>query len=728
MKAVHKQPVVSPLAGVCVIGCLLSPAYGSELSKVMEEVTVTATKKAAGQSIQDVAIAMSAYGQEQLEILNVRDLKDLTYNMPNVALDEIGSKRGTANFSIRGLGINSSIPSVDPTVGVFVDGVYLGVTAGMVFDQFDLESIEVLRGPQGVLFGRNVIGGAVLVNTKDPTRELEGEVRAAVENGLNKYLTGSISGPLVEDKLLGKLAVYFNEDDGYFDNEANGNDNLGAWETTILRGGLSYLINDSATVTLKYENGQSDGDGPAGQNQALYPRDSFSVGIDTEGYYDIEWDMVSAEFNMQLGSGVLTNIAGWRQLDEYTLIDVDATPNNVFDVLTGLEQEQFSNELRYNFRPIETLDLTIGAYYFNQDMFMVDQRLIGGGATNITGGGTLDHTTMGLFVSGDWNLSETLTLIAGIRYTFEEKDAKVATLSTALPCVNRPVSCSTFDFADDENWSNLSPRIGLQWFPQENTQFYATYSRGFRSGGYNLRNTSPTLAPGPIDEEEQDAFEVGLKYQGLDNRVRLNLAAFYTTIADMQRVVQIQDEATGLIQATLNTADATIIGAEVELSYAFADSWLLEANVGVMEGEYDEVRFDLNQDGVVDANDEDLELPRLAPLSYGLALSWNRDIFGGDNLMARVSFSHRDEAYYSDNNLGLLDEADWLNANLTFSNASRSVEVSLFGRNLLDEVTRASETLLPESPAFGFTPGGPIPNFAPLNKGITYGMEARYRF
>ena len=144
-----------------------------------DQIIVTATKQAGGVAEQEAPISISAYGAEQLEALRVRDLESLSYSQPNVSLEDVGSIQGTANFSIRGLGINSSIPSIDPTVGVFVDGVYLGMTAGLLFDTFDLEAIEVLRGPQGVLFGRNVTGGAVLVRTKRPTDEFEASAQGA---------------------------------------------------------------------------------------------------------------------------------------------------------------------------------------------------------------------------------------------------------------------------------------------------------------------------------------------------------------------------------------------------------------------------------------------------------------------------------------------------------------------------------------------------------------------
>ena len=169
-------------------------AYAQRASDALtDEIIVTATKQVGGVAEQDAPIAISVYGEEQLEALRVRDLEALSDSQPNVSLEDVGSIQGTANFSIRGLGINSSIPSIDPTVGVFVDGVYLGTTAGLLFDTFDMEAIEVLRGPQGVLFGRNVTGGAVLIRTKRPTDEFEASAQGAWETGLNQVGASTVA-------------------------------------------------------------------------------------------------------------------------------------------------------------------------------------------------------------------------------------------------------------------------------------------------------------------------------------------------------------------------------------------------------------------------------------------------------------------------------------------------------------------------------------------------------
>ncbi len=218
----------------------------SAVDRVLGTVTVTATKKADVENVQSVPVAITAFNSETLEALQVRDVQSLSYSAPNIQLEDIGTARGTANFSIRGLGINSSIPSIDPTVGVFVDGVYLGVNNGVVLDLFDLDSVEILRGPQGLLFGRNTTGGAVLINTGNPTDTFQYKAKATYEGpidsgrgGPSSTLQAGVSGPIVEGLLNGKLGAFYNYDEGYFENKFN-NDNIGEAQTYIVRGALEF--------------------------------------------------------------------------------------------------------------------------------------------------------------------------------------------------------------------------------------------------------------------------------------------------------------------------------------------------------------------------------------------------------------------------------------------------------------------------------------------------------
>src|SRR5690554_1308117 len=274
-------------------------------SSLLEEVVVTARKRE--ESLQDVPIAITALNSSQLEELKVRSLEDLTVGIPNVSLDDVGTFPTTANFSIHGLGINSSIPSIDPTVGVFVDGVYMGQNSGVVIDMFDIQSVEILRGPQGTLFGRNVTGGAILLNSKGPTEEFEFNARIAVDGnpsgdgGLSKYYMGSISGP-IGDQLGFRVSVYNNDDDGWFVNLYDGKD-FGKSDTTIIRPMIVWSPTENVDFTLRWEHMEIEGDGPASQVHtngsgvpgffANFKRDSHDFSIDNPGYVDMENDLVT---------------------------------------------------------------------------------------------------------------------------------------------------------------------------------------------------------------------------------------------------------------------------------------------------------------------------------------------------------------------------------------------------------------------------------------------------
>ena len=207
-------------AAVVVVFSLpnIAIAQDGAAGALLEEIVTTARKRSAAEAVQDVPVAVSAFGSAQLDALFVKKLEDLSYIMPNVQLESVGTFPGVQNFSIRGQGINSSIPSVDPTVGVFVDGVYMGSTYGVVIDTFDLESVEVLRGPQGLLFGRNVTGGAVVLRNARPNGEYGLRFRVGVTDEEQFNIAAAIEGSLIEDKLAAKLVVYYDDDPGYFKN------------------------------------------------------------------------------------------------------------------------------------------------------------------------------------------------------------------------------------------------------------------------------------------------------------------------------------------------------------------------------------------------------------------------------------------------------------------------------------------------------------------------------
>ncbi len=730
---------ISGIARVAVAGVLFAGLSGiatlaqaqSTRDALVEEIVVTATKRAGGQEVQDVPVAVTALGEEQIDALYLRDLKALGYGIPNVQLEDIGTTRGVANFSIRGIGVNSSIPSIDPTVGVFVDGMYYGINAGVVFDTFDLAGIEVLRGPQGLLFGRNVTGGAVLLQTSRPTEELSVKVKGATETGDNTIASGVFSGPITPSgKLLGKFAVYHNRDRGWHTNLFDDSD-FGEADTTLFRTGLTWRPTDGLEFLLRTENGRSNGDGPAGQNGGLFSRDSFDFSIDFPGSYDNEWDQAILETTIDVGfgNGEIVNILAYREYENLSAGDIDASPFFLFHSEALTQQDQISNELRYSGN-FGNFFVTSGLYYLSQDLDYREVRNFGpsiqaalGVPARIVGGGVQEQETWGVFTQVDWQLSDAFTINLGLRYSSEEKDVEIATIGLPNPATGGAActiedGCAFYNLVDNQSWDAFTPKVGFQWRWNDVTQLYGFYTRGFRSGGYNLRNTDPTASPGPFDQETQDSFEIGLKTDLLDGRVRLNAAVFYNTIDDMQREVN-EAAATGVVQIIRNTADATIQGFDLEGRFFVTDSITATINAGYVDGQYDEVRFDISGDGVVDEQDKQLDIPRLAPWSYGASLIYDRDIGNGMAVNALVSFNHRDQAPYTDNNQGLLKEADMLDASLSLYLMDRALKLSAYGKNLKDEATIGGDTQL------GFFPGA---TFSPLNKGRIIGFEAEYSF
>jgi iron complex outermembrane receptor protein len=694
-----------------------------------ETIIVTATKRD-GVRAEDVAGALNVFDANQLAARNVTALTGLSYAMPNVQLEDIGTGRGVANLSIRGVGINSSIASVDPAVGLFVDGMYVAMNAGALSALYDLDAVEVLRGPQGTLYGRNVTGGAVLVRTRAPTDYFEARGRVAVETGPETIADFSISGPLAPGLIDGRIAVLHDADDGWFSNRFDGA-SFGRNVTDIYRGALRFTPNAGVDVTLRAEQGNENGDGPTAQNHALFRRGSFDFSINNPGYTRTDWEQAILEANWRLGPGHITSISGWRDTSMGWAADIDSTPTFVFHTRILNIAEQTSEELRYA-GAFGAIDNVTGLYWLDERLKYFDERNFPT-APRRTGGGVGDFSTWALYSNNDWHLTNTLTVSGGLRYTHEQKRSHIARirpdnsgLAGALGQIGGDLDAQTLNFVDapiDQSWNDLSPRVGVQWRPNEVTNIYATWSEGFRSGGVNFRTTTVALAPLPYNAERTSAYEIGFKRRLQDGRGYFNLAIFHNRIEDMQRETNIADPIVGVQQLVVNAGDATLYGGELEAAFALGDALTIEAHAGYTHGAYDRVTQDLNGDLVVTAADQRLHIPRLAPWSYGLSLDYQRGLMGGE-VNARISLDHRDASFYNDTNLGRLAAADIVDANVSFSPAHARWAVSVYGRNLTNEATWGGDTTLPSIAAFGYA-GGERPTFSPLNEGRVLGVELR---
>ena len=753
------------LLGTFAVGAVLTLISGGAAqaqdafgvsSVLLEKITVTARKRE--EPIQNVPLSVTHFSSEQIDALKVRDLEDLSVSMPNVAFDDIGTVGGIANFSIRGLGINSSIPSVDPTVGVFVDGVYVGATNGTLFDTFDIESIEVLRGPQGTLFGRNVTGGAVLVNTKKPGDKLEMSFRTSFEGGgesLNSYYMGTVGGPLGET-VSARVTAYTNQDNGWFKN-LNTGEAFGELDVRMVRPVLAWDPTDDLSLVLRYQYESVDGDGPAAQSHTNgfgftnatvpFDRDSHDFSIDEEGKRENDTHFFTAQmdWDVDFGGGTITNIFGWRDSETFSAVDLDSSPFNLLHAKGWTNYSQWSNELRYTGRFFESLHATTGVYYFTNEINYHERRslltdviaasglpLPPGTDVSQSGGGNYDIETLGLFLSLDYDLTSKLTLTAGTRYTREKREAEIALIATARPPASLAPSCNVvegpaceFDFTGEETWHSWSPKLGAAYYISGNANVYGHWTRGFRSGGYNLRNLSPDHSPGPYDEETIDSFEAGFKVT--KDRGRLYGAVFYNMIDDMQREVNFPVEGLGPVQLISNTADVETYGFELDGLFAIAENLLLVGSVGYVNPEYTKVKHDLNLDGSIDENDEALELPRAAKWTYSVGLAHDTGAASWGRMTSRINYAYRDKSYFTDDNRGYILEQNILDAGVDIIPANGRFSIGLYGKNLLNEVKHGGDSQLPRM--LGLSPlvaplGG---TFSPLAKGRTFGVQVTYR-
>ncbi|MBL4671296.1 MAG: TonB-dependent receptor [Arenicella sp.] len=708
-------------------------------SRLLEEVVVTAQKKGFGESVQDVPISISAFSGDQAEAMFAVNLTDIGLATPNASLTEIPTFPGVANFVIRGMGtVGQSIPSADPAVGVSIDGVALGTIYGVVTDLFDLEAIEVLRGPQGTLLGRNVTGGAVSIRTTRPGDEFVGKVRVGLGNFGKVEGSVVLSGPL-NDNWGAKLAVLTKDRDGYFD-APNIGGRIGESKTTLIRPAISYK-NDTFDATLILENGKIEADGlsaitfEADGQTILDPYERRISLQDQRGSSELDWTQVTFEANADLWGGKATSILGYRELEQEGISDVDGFTGARFHFAdgTGLEQDQSSLELRWSGQVSDRINLTTGIYLFDQEYTYSERRILVD-AVDRRGVSTIEHSTQGVFAQADIVLNDNLSLIIGGRYTKEQKDAAIGVIGdpTAVgDCATvTPPLADDFPQAladcrpaliDDEDWSNFTPKVGINWNLADDVLAFASFTRGFRSGGYNVRFTdltfitspdNPTSTPGPYNEESVDAFELGIKSKFLNGRVRLNASVFNNEFDDLQRTSL--NAAGG--QEILNAASGTISGFEIDTVIGLSENLVFQAGLGYTDASYDSFASAEAQTGL-SASELDFVLAPKTTFSAAATYDWN---IGAESFISgRLAYAFVDDSVSDDFNTVRNEAYDFIDASLTY-NSDTGLKVSLYGKNITDEVyydfgTNFSSSALAVR-SFWLTPPR------------TYGVEVTYEF
>lgn len=760
------KPWLKPLLALSVSAAAMAPALaqGQEQqrrSALMEEVMVTAQKRQVAEAAQDVPIAINAFSGDKVAAMFAVDLQDVGRTAPNVNLAEQGTVPHTGNFIIRGMGTaGQSIPSSDPAVGVVQDGMPFGLIYGVVTDLFDLESIEILRGPQGTLFGRNVTGGAVVMRTTRPSDEFEGRVRATVGSHKTRNLSAMVTGPL-NDNWNGKLAVMYKDRDGLWDRDGFSG-RLGEEETIIIRPAIQYTA-DTWDLTLIGDYADIQGDGMRARNFFRFGEDigAFSDNKATsekKGDLDMEWYSLVLEHNWDLWGGLLTTIVGYRDLEQLTWGDIDGLPFSArfeFAEGSGIEQDQWTLESRWSGDLSERLNLTVGISLFSQEYTYNERRLLID-LFDSPASSTIEHDTAGLFAQAHYDLTPELMLTLGGRFSWEKKDAAIGVIGApgnpagcetlinmeelatgvpldtppdfpgAPPPFDRQVNWSACPshFEDDESWTSFTPKIGLTWYIHEDLMTYASFTGGFRSGGYNVRFAdasvvtnpdNPTSVPGPYDEEEVLAWEVGFKSEWFDGRLRFNGALFWNEYDDLQRSINNRQG----VQTILNAADARVRGVELDVIALLTERLTLEASYGHTDEKYESADAFLRDPGFPEGKSiSDLDFQMVPSNTFSASLTYEHEVGDMGYLNWRGSYSFVDEAASDTFNFLEMRSYELYDASVSFISLDESWKVSVFGRNLKDEVYSH----------FGFD------NTAVGSKTIwlapprTYGLEVTYNF
>lgn len=707
------------VAWTTVAGAQEAPEPASSSGQI-EDIVVTAQKKAAGESAQRVPVAITAVSSETLTGANALNISDVGRLAPSVALQTPASVPGFANFAIRGIGASGSTFSIDPAVNIVVDGMVYDFQGAVIIDTFDADTVEILRGPQGILFGRNTTGGAVSVRTKRPTNEFKATGQITYGNYDYLQMSGLVSGPIVADTLLAKVSVMYRHRSGFFSDRKRGtfvpnvNNPAGTdpgvrlgrnpeedafiirptlvWKPTSnfdfallgeyvrLKGGagsVQPIPGQAALLQTKFGYTPSQGD--------------FANNLNIDGRTDVTGYRLVGEANLDVGAGIITSVTGYRKVDYDSALDVDGTPFALVDFpFLGGSSRQFSQELRFASTFSDTVHLTIGAYYDNHKFDILEQRLQSSlvAAPTATVNSTLQlqsdfrqkaHSEA-IFGNIDVDVTPELTLTAGGRYSWEKKEVSAVPLSlcTGANFTSCPNSFSNLS----RSWNDFSPKVGAQYQIGRDVMIYASWTRGFRSGNYNSRATSVAQL-GPANPEQASSTEIGFKSTFWYRRARVNIALYQTKYDDIQRQVLI-----GAVQSLTNAASATIRGIEFEATLRPVPGLELSGNLGYTDAKYDEFKnFNVNGIPGIQPDDEvlarKLKFDRVPKYTAYGAIAYTFDVAGIDNgITARADYSYRSH-YFSDViNTPVLAQKGYglLGANLT-ADWGR-YKLSVWGKNL----------------------------------------------
>jgi iron complex outermembrane recepter protein len=716
--------------------------------ELIGEIVVTAQRRE--ESNLEVGLTLTALSAETLAAQRVEQVLDLKGLVPNLDIKE-QVPGAMPVITIRGVGLNDFGAANSPSAGVYIDQVYVASIAMMSLDLFDIERIEVLKGPQGTLYGRNATAGALNVITKKPGRELDAYATLGYGSYDTLDLETALNVPLGEYAALRFSGKSIQQSEGYWESRRLPGETIGERDITTGRLQLGLESSDDFDLNLKIESTRSRSE--MGQPEFFGtvnpltggPCAPFLAGridntqcTDFLGYTDIDGDPFTGDWvrgdpvydidstsatltlNARLGEATLTSVSGYVDFERTFDIDVDATPARALDFLETDLIEQWSQELRLAASG-ERLDWIVGAFHSRDDVLVSvpgqhDDLLV----TRTLVTADQQTTSAAGFVHGEWHLAPQLNLITGLRYTWEEREYAGGTTDlnpigfscllspTCTPGFVGPAALTFVDTQiDDRNWSW---RVGLEYEPGRAQLLYATVSRGTKSGGFFSGISTTNLQLAPFEPEQLTAFEVGFK-RGFASAY-VNAAAFYYDYSDIQTFIAV-DIGPFTIQRLGNVPEAQVYGLDVEAMWQPADGVTLQANVGWLDTELGSFR---TLTGDIPAGKE---LPNAPGLTFGALARYQADLSQTLAGLVQVDASYSDEVFKDAINDPVIAADDYviLNARLALTSIGRAWEVALWGKNLSDEqyVVQGLNTGL----------GGGNRNY---NAPRTYGASFTYRW
>ena len=689
---------------------VLAPAVAGAQGegRQLEEIVVTAQKRE--QSLNDVGIAVTAFTGDDVRRLGFTEPLDLAAQTPNVNINDTFG-RGITNVSIRGIGLNDYAVNNNPAAGIYVDEIYL-VSPAM----FDLERVEVARGPQGTLWGKNTTAGTVRFVSRKPTATPEAYLKA--DYGRYDYLSleGAVGGRLSEAFGVRIAAQTVQQDEGVQFNRTTG-EKVGELDRTSWRIIFDWQPAENLGLSLNLHGGNDESDSVLfnidnildPSDDAFFDEVFTSAGAGPIGQ-DVESSGASLTIDWELSDEwSVVSVTGYEDYSRFYQEDRDGSALVHLDGFFDNEIEQFSQELRATYVG-ESLVLILGGFFGTDEVDTRDQfdaidllPLFGlGGSTAVGNFYRQETDSEALFAHSEWTLNDSFRLNAGLRYTSDEKDFSnaftfivVPDLATGggglcpLPMPGDPgvvpvvdglqVGCfpavtNTYDVSD------VSGKVGIDFTGLENTLWYASISTGFKSGGFQGQLTFNPADLGGFDEENLTAYEIGFKSQLADQRLQLNAAAFFYDFDDLQFYGPLFDSPFGPLFGIANAGDAEVVGAELELTWLAADGLNIQAGIGLLDTEI--------TSSVLPGVREGSGLPNAPELNFNTIFDYRWNL--GGSLVGELLFAaaYKDDVVYDivREPPETVEDGYWLvNARAGISAADGRWSAYLWGENLSDE-------------------------------------------